>query len=220
MGTIAAIGILLAVPPLMAQERPPRILQIYRDSLKRGGEAAFKAIEEDAARICADLKCPNPHLAIESLTGPKEVWWLTPYESEAEKQRVATGYANNPALMATLDGIGKRKKDVTGTPVNIIASYSAARSRGALWKLAGARFFVVTVTKRDPQIEGSVFEAADGTRFIIRPVGTRHQAEVIAAASGSETTVFAVRPYWGMPAKEWITADPEFWKLNPMARAR
>jgi hypothetical protein len=112
MGTIAAAGMLLAVP-LMAQERPPRILQIYRDSLKRGSEAAFKAIEEDAARICADLKCPNPHLAIESLTEPKEVWWLTPYESEAEKQRVATGYANNPALMAALDGIGKRKKDVT-----------------------------------------------------------------------------------------------------------
>lgn len=73
MRTIVAVGILLGVP-LMAQERPPQSLQIVRESLKKGGEAAYKKIEQDAARICADLKCPNSHLAVESLTGPKEVW--------------------------------------------------------------------------------------------------------------------------------------------------
>lgn len=55
-------------------------------------------IEEDAARICANLHCPNSHLAMESLTGPKEVRWLTPYESESDRQRVANGYASNHAL--------------------------------------------------------------------------------------------------------------------------
>jgi len=102
MRITVAIGILLAVP-LMAQERPSQILQIYRDSLKGGSEATYKAIEEDAARICADLKCPHPHLAIESLTGPKEVWWLNAFASEAEKQRVVSDYANNRPLMAALD---------------------------------------------------------------------------------------------------------------------
>jgi len=57
----------------MAQERPPQSLQIVRESLNKGGEAAYKEIEQDAARIGADLKCPNSHLAVESLTGPKEV---------------------------------------------------------------------------------------------------------------------------------------------------
>jgi hypothetical protein len=61
---------------LATQERPPQILQIYRDSVKEGGEATFKAIEEVAARACAELEFPHPHLAIESLTGPKEVWYL------------------------------------------------------------------------------------------------------------------------------------------------
>ena len=58
-------------------ERPPQMLQIVRESLNEGSEAAYRTIEEDAARICADLNCPNAHLAMESLTGPKEVWWLT-----------------------------------------------------------------------------------------------------------------------------------------------
>jgi hypothetical protein len=94
----------------MADKRPPRILQIYRDSLTRGSENVFKLVEEDAARICAQLNCANVPLAMESLTGP------------------------------------------------------------------------------------------------------------ISATSEPDTTLFAVRPYWGMPAQEWIAADPEFWKLSPMAR--
>jgi hypothetical protein len=119
MRTIVAVGVLLGVP-LMAQERPPRSLQIVRESLKQGGEAAYKKIEQDAARICADLKCPNSHLATESLTGPKEVWWLTPYESESDRQRVANGYASNRTLMAALQDIPKRKRVLVGVPIDIL----------------------------------------------------------------------------------------------------
>ncbi len=205
---------------LATPERPPQILQIYRDSVKEGGEAAYKAIEEDAARICADLRFPHPHLAIESLTGPKEVWWLNAFESEAERKQVTVDYAKNPALVAALEGIAKRKENVTGTPVNVVAGYRADLSRGFLWNPSGARFVVVTVTNEDLRIEGAFFEAPDGTQFILRPVGTRSEAEVLAKATGAETTVFAVRPYWGMPAKEWIDADPEFWKSNPMSSTR
>jgi len=206
---------------LMAQERPPQILQIVRESLKQSGEAAYKAIEEDAARICADLECPNSHLAMESLTGPKEVWWLTPYESESDRQRVADGYASNHALMAALQDIRRRKQGLVGTPIDILANYRADPSRNASWKVGGTRFFVVTVTNGDPPVAGAVFAAPDGTRFIFRPAGTRHEADMLAAEAGPKTTtVFAVRPYWGMPAKDWIAADPEFWKPNPMARSK
>ena len=73
--------------------------------------------------------------------------------------------------------------------------------------LAGARFLVATMTNQDVRIEGSVFEAPDGMRYILKTAGTLADAEAIAAASGATLTVFAVRPYWGMPAKEWIEAD-------------
>ncbi len=217
--TILAVWISLGVP-LMAQERPPQILQIVRESLKQSGEAAFKAIEEDAARICADLKCPNSHLAMESLTGPKEVWWLTPYESESDRQRVANGYARNRALMAALQDIPKRKQGLVGAPIDILANYRRDLSGKASWKVGGTRFFVVTVTKGDPRAPGAVFEAPDGTRFILRPAATRRQADALAAAAGPRTRIFAVRPYWGMPTKDWIAADPQFWKANPMARPK
>jgi hypothetical protein len=197
----------------------PQILQIYRDSMK--DEAAFRTIEEEAARICAELSCPHAHLAIESLSGPKEVWWLNFFESEADRAQVTADYEKNPPLVAALGGItSKRTPAVIGDPVDLLASYRADLSGGLSWNPVGARFFAATLTRSDRRIEGAAFEAPDGTRFYFRPARTLEEAEALAKAAGASTRVFAVRPYWGMPAKEWILADPEFWKSSPSFNER
>jgi hypothetical protein len=123
--------------------------------------------------------------------------------------------------MAALQDILKRKHGLVGAPIDILANYRRDLSGKASWKVGGTRFFVVTVTNGDPPAAGAVFEAPDGTRFVFRAAGTRHEADILASdASPETTTTFAVRPYWGMPAKDWIAADPEFWKPNPAARSR
>jgi hypothetical protein len=208
---IAAIGALVIVS-LAAQERPPRNLLIHRDVLKPGVEATYRTIEEDAARICAELKCPNAHLAIESLTPPTEVLWLTAFESEAEKQQIIDDYAANQPLTDALAGITKRREGLLTTDVDIFTAFKEDLSRGNAWTPAGVRFVVLTMTKRGDRLEGSVFHAPDGMRFALQGFKTRESAEAAAAEAGAEARVFAVRPYWGLPAKAWIAADPEFWK--------
>ena len=99
------------MPPAAA----PAILQIYRDFLTPGREAEYKALEEEAARICAELAFPHAHLAIESLTGPKEVWWLNAFGSEAERRQVTEDYAKKPALVAALAGITSRREGPGGS---------------------------------------------------------------------------------------------------------
>jgi MacB-like periplasmic core domain len=198
-----------------ARERPPQIVLIHRDALNPGSETTYRAIEEDAARICADLKCPHPHFALESLTKPKEVWWINAFESEAQKQKAIADYKANGPLTSALEGITKRREGLLSMDEETFASYKADLSRGDAWRIAGVRFFEVTVTKGKPRAEGAVFEAPDGTRFIFRALSARDEAGAVAAAGSPEAAVFAVRPYWGFPAKEWIAADPEFWKPNP-----
>ena len=201
-----------------AQDQPPKILEIYRDSMKPGGEAAYRQIEEDAARICFELKCPNPHLAIESLNGAPEVWWLNAFESGAHKEQVDAAYRANKPLMAALGEISKRKASVTGTPVNVFAAYNPGASRDPSWAIAGARYMIVITTSGSRVANGAAFDAPDGTRFILKPVRTRPEADAAAAAAGPRARVFAIRPYWGLPAQEWIDADREFWKVNPSFR--
>jgi hypothetical protein len=206
-----------APPP--ASESPPSILEIFRDRPTPGREGEFRAVEEDAARACVDLQCPHPHLALESLTGATEVWWLNAFASEDEKRRVVDAYAANAPLTAALAAISTRRKGLT-TWADGFASYRPDLSRGAGWQPAGARFAVVTETRGDVRGEGSVFEGDDGTRFVLRPARSRDEADALAAAAGGapETRVFAVRPYWGYPAAAWVAADPEFWAVNPAAQ--
>lgn len=201
-------------------EAPPTILLIHRDGLRPGSEATYRAVEEDAARICADLNCPHPHFAIESVTGPNEVWWLNAFDSEVEKQRVIDAYKSNRPLTEALAGITKRREALLSTDVEFFADYRADLSRSNAWKVAGVRFFAVTVTRREPSKTGVAFQAPDGMCFVFRALEARTQAGAIAAPVDSDTTIFAVRPYWGLPAKEWIDADPVFWMANPKARRR
>jgi hypothetical protein len=101
--------LLLLSPPLLAQQAQPRIIYIYRDSLKRGVDSTYRAIADEGAQICADLKCPNPYLGLESLNGPHEAWWLNTFVSEADTTRVLNSYAANRPLMEALGAVTKRK---------------------------------------------------------------------------------------------------------------
>lgn len=190
----------------------PAILQIFREPLKPGTDAEYREIEDDTARIAIELRCPHPYLGVESLTGPKEVWWLNGYESQAEIKQVEAEYRKNAALMAALVRNSERKSVLTLPPIDVFAAYRPDLSRGTRWILGHGRFLVITVTKSERVGDGTVFEAPDGTRFAVNPCGTREEADVKAAAAAPDTRVFAVRPNWSLPAKEWIAADPAFWK--------
>jgi hypothetical protein len=76
------------------------------------------------------------------------------------------------------------------------------------------RFLVITIAKEHLQIDGTVFETDDHIQLVVNAAQTRGQADALAAAAGPQSIIFAVRPYWGMPATEWIAADPAFWHVN------
>ena len=189
------------------------IALIYRDFVLPGQEALYRTIEEDAARICLEFECPHPHFAIESLSGAKEVWWLNCFDSEAEKARVVDAYAQNEPLTRELSGITQRKQGVVGPPVEVWAIYQPHLSSEP-FNVTGARFFVVQLTKEPVKLMGAVFQDGDGTRYAFRPATDLEEATALA---GADSIVFAVRPYWGLPAPEWIAADPEFWSRQPNA---
>jgi hypothetical protein len=197
------------------------MLQIYRETLTPGDEPIYEAIESETARRCVELQCPHPHLALQSLETPHEVWWINEFDSDADRQRVERAYAANTPLMAALEHSSQQKAKVTAPPVNVYAYARPAASGRHDWTLAGARFVVVTVTRAEVT-PGFVFEAEDGTRYVLLPVRTRQEADAAVRDSSSpnETRLFAVRPDWGLPAPEWVRADPDFWRTHPLLSKR
>jgi hypothetical protein len=212
------LALALIAPSLCAQGPAPRFMYIYRDSLKRGVDSAYRIIENDGARICADLRCPNPYVALESLSGPHEAWWLNVFATEADTSRVVKAYANNRALSMALDTVAQRKAPLIGTPVQGYAVYRRDLSGRPVWSVVRARFIVVTVTRDLRPVNGSAWVMADSTLSVFQPVSSRRDADSLARQANAR--VFAVRPNWSMPAPEWVAADPEFWRSAPLPRTR
>ena len=192
--------------------QPPRLLQIHRETLNAGAEAAYDAIETDTARLCAALGCPHPYLALTTVTGSPEVWFLNGFDSPAEKQQVVEAYAKNAPLMAALQSNSAAKRALTNTPTGVFAIHLPDLTRGVPWALGTGRVLVITVTTSTRHVDGTVFETAEGTRIIVVPADTRRDAHAAAALAGAQSNVLLVRPAWSFPAKEWIAADPAFWQ--------
>ncbi len=214
---VALVGALLAagVQPLAAQAAP-RFLYIYRDSLRAGVDSAYRAIENDGAQICADFTCPNPYIGLESLSGPHEAWWINAFATEADTARVARAYATSRALAAALGGIARRKASLIGKPIQGFAFYRPDLSQGPAWPVAGARFLVIAITRSTGPVRGSVWQMGS-TLYVTRLARTRREAEALAGRGGR---VLAIRPDWSMPARDWVAADPEFWRGAPTPRRR
>jgi hypothetical protein len=196
----------------MPPARPPHILQIVREPLTPGSRAAYAAIEEESARAAAAHGCPHPYLAAESVTGPPEVWWFNGFASSAEQTQISADYAKNTPLMAALRQNSARKATLTLPPIEALAIFRPELTVGATWIPGAGRFLVVVVTRGESSADGTVFETADGVRFIVTPAQTREAADAVQALAAADSYLLAVRPSWSFPAKQWIADDPAFWR--------
>lgn len=199
-------------------EKPPLFLLIVRERLRPGMEEAYDENELELAATCAALKCPHPYLALASVAGPKEVWWLNAFASREERDQLEAAYARNKPLMAKLIELGTRKEGYREVLSTTLTEYRSDLSSGVVLQLAGARFLVMTITHDEREIGGAVFESSERERFVVTAANTRAAAEQLVVRAGPGSMILAVQPQWSFPAEAWIAADPDFWSASPVAR--
>jgi hypothetical protein len=117
---IAAVFFVL---PLAAQDPPSPIINVYREEVKPGRMSAYVRIEEDAARFCAKAGCPNPYLAINSITGPREVWWINGFDSTEAMEKVWQAYAASVEISRELNAVDESKADLAFPATNLMARF-------------------------------------------------------------------------------------------------
>jgi hypothetical protein len=201
----------------MAQADPPRLLQVVREPINAGDEAAYEEIENEIAAACVALKCPHPHLALETLSERKEIWWFNFFDSEEQRLQVTRDYESNRLLMEVLIRNGDRKSRYTGEITDRVSRYRPDLGRETNWDFLGARYVVVIFGDAAVDAGGPVFEQPDGTCFAVRFFKTLEDAHRLA---NNDATILKFRPSWGLPAQEWIDADLDFWRVNPVAPQR
>jgi hypothetical protein len=95
VATSTSLGAQTASPP-----NPYKILTISRETVKPGRGPAHDKLESDWARAQMAAKSNYHFLAIRSITGPRETWFLSGFPSWAEYTRVGKAYDESPALAA------------------------------------------------------------------------------------------------------------------------
>src|SRR5580698_1837584 len=108
---------------LQTVQMPEPILLIAREPLVAGHENEYREIEEETARLSVKLGCPHPYLAMESLTGPKEIWWFNGFDSPEDQEQVAQAYQKNAPFSKMLKKNRDRKAPVTGKVTEIVVNY-------------------------------------------------------------------------------------------------
>ncbi len=154
---MGATAVLAQAPALPTSQ--PALLTIYREAVKIGRAAEHERIEAGWPAAYARAKFPSYYLAMTSLTGRSEAWFLTPYASNAAVAEDMKREATDTVLAAELARLSRADAEVLDEWRIIQAVARPDLSHGTFPDLAKVRYWEVFTLRVRPGHE-SEFEAA------------------------------------------------------------
>ncbi len=157
-------GALLAMAggPLPAQQLPtaqPKLIQIFREQIKVGHEAAHLATERAWPAAFARAKSPDYYLAMESMTGRPEVWYVVPWNSYTAWGTAMARDRANATLSADLAKASAADAEHVESLDIIEAMAAPELSHGAFPDLNKMRFWEISVWRLRPGHDRQFAEA-------------------------------------------------------------
>ena len=100
--SLLPLGLLVAAPVALSSQSPAPsgILTVFRESVKVGKGAAHDAHEDSWARAVTAAKGAEPFVAMSSLTGPNEIWYMQAFPTwDAYQKSTESNRANAPQAL-------------------------------------------------------------------------------------------------------------------------
>ena len=189
------VGTLLASGEALGQGLPtsqPALLQIYREEVKIGHDADHVKTEVGWPAAFEKAKFPYYSLALVSMTGAPEAWFVVPFESHAALAD-AQRRQNDPVLAAELARLQKADAQHLTNVTTIQAAARKDLGYGAFPETAKQRFWEITTFRVRPGHEEAFAAAARAYGLAAGRIapGTSYRVyEVIAGMPGPTYLVF------------------------------
>ena len=194
----SALCLFLAGPLLFVSSRaqtapsaPPAVLQIYRDPVKPSKMAEYTRIEGEAALACARAST-WPYLAIQSITGPQEVWFISGFDSYTAMERSAQPFARNASLNAELNRLLEAKTNLVAEPRAVFAHFRDDLSSSSALVQPQTRFFTVTMVTVRPGHEREYEEIHRALRSARQRASAVDNRLVYQVVSGMPRNIFLI----------------------------
>lgn len=101
-GSLLSLALVVSAPAALSAQTPapPNILSVFRESVKIGKGAVHDGHETAWARSIVAAKGADPFIAMSSLTGPSEIWYLQVFDNWDAYQKSGDNSRSNAALAA------------------------------------------------------------------------------------------------------------------------
>ena len=122
----------------------PGVITVIRENVKIGRSAEHARIEAGWPAAFAKAKSPTYYMALTSMTGANEAWFLVPFASRAAEEADMKRNAADPALEAELERLARADGEVLDNLRTMQLRARPDLSMGAFPDLAKARYYEVT----------------------------------------------------------------------------
>ncbi len=154
----------LVALPLCAAESPappgpPKVLQIYREEVKAGKGAVHAKVEKGFVAAFARANWPTHYIALTTVTGPTEAWFLTGYPSFAAWEKDRNDTEKNKALTADLDRLIEKDGELLTNGRSLVAVLREDLSAGSPVEIPKMRYFRLITFRVRPGHESDFQDA-------------------------------------------------------------
>ena len=137
----------------------PSLITIIREEVKVGRSADHAKIEAGWPAAFGKANSPDYYLAMTSMTGMPEAWFIIPAANHAAYDQINRRYDNNAAMTAELDRLSRADAEVLNSIRTIQAVARPDLSMGAYPDLTKQRYWEISVVRVRPGHEEE-FDAA------------------------------------------------------------
>ncbi len=144
--TCAALALLVPAlaPAQKDNQGPPKVLTIFREQVKVGKASAHEKFEQDGfVRAFAKANWPEHYLAMTSMSGPSEAWFINGYDSFAAAEKDTQAMDKDPAMQGAMAKLAEQDSDYVHGTNAIMAAYREDLSYNPGTTIADMRYFGV-----------------------------------------------------------------------------
>jgi len=150
IAAVAVVWLAGGAAILRAQDQSspiPKVLLIDREMVKFGKDAGHEKNEAAFARAAAAVKSPDHYLAVTTMSGPSEAWFLVGFDSYDDLQK-ASEYDDQPKAQALFGPLFEKDADFVSDSTQIIATYNEKWSYQPNMNIAEMRYFEIETIQR------------------------------------------------------------------------
>jgi hypothetical protein len=155
-----SLTLLTLAGSLAAQNSPPAYLRIFREEVKPGRGGPHVALESAWAHTFEKAKIPIYNIALTTMYGPSEVWFVEGHESIAEIDEVFKAIDAAPGLGDRIDRLAQADAANVSRTTSVLARYLPDLSNGPNIDASQMRVWEVLVFQVRPGHEANFAEAA------------------------------------------------------------